>query len=241
MSHKRALRNDPELRFDRLVDGELSDQEYRALLTALDEEPNGWRRCALAFLEARALGQELCRLRDRALLDAGARIEPPRMQGRSSRRWLSQLATAAAIALAFGLGWSVRGPAPQVVDRAAPVPAPEVARNDVGSGTDAVPASREGLSSEMQPLGNVTLVVDSEDGTTRELELPVFPLEARYANWLTNADPALPPEVQRALHHLGYQVRRDRRLAPVQTFGNHRLFVPMEQVEITPVATRSFQ
>ena len=81
----------------------------------------------------------------------------------------------------------------------------------VGNDEAAVPANREGLSSEMRPLGNVTLVVNSEDGTTRELELPVFPLEARFTNWLMNADPGVPPEVQRALHQLGYQVRRDRR------------------------------
>ena len=67
MSHKQALRNEQELRLDRLVDGELSAQEYRALLAALDEEPDSWRRCAMAFLEAQTLGQELCRLRERAL------------------------------------------------------------------------------------------------------------------------------------------------------------------------------
>lgn len=39
---------------DRLVDGELTDDERRSLLLALDREPDGWKRCALAFLEAQA-------------------------------------------------------------------------------------------------------------------------------------------------------------------------------------------
>ena len=39
-------------RFDRLVDGELSEEERRELLAGLDAEPGGWRRCALAFLES---------------------------------------------------------------------------------------------------------------------------------------------------------------------------------------------
>ena len=45
---------DDDLRFDRLVDGELSDAERRRLLASLDDEPGGWRCCALAFLEAQA-------------------------------------------------------------------------------------------------------------------------------------------------------------------------------------------
>ena len=36
---------------DRLVDGELSDIERRELLLHFENEPAGWRRCALAFLE----------------------------------------------------------------------------------------------------------------------------------------------------------------------------------------------
>ena len=45
-------------RFDRLVDGELSEAERRELLAGLDSEPGGWRRCALAFLEAQCWKQE---------------------------------------------------------------------------------------------------------------------------------------------------------------------------------------
>ena len=37
---------------DRLVDGELNAEQRRALLRALDEAADGWKRCALAFLEA---------------------------------------------------------------------------------------------------------------------------------------------------------------------------------------------
>lgn len=44
---------------DRLVDGELSPAEYRAVVEALDRHPEHWRRCAQAFLEAQAFRQEL--------------------------------------------------------------------------------------------------------------------------------------------------------------------------------------
>ena len=48
-----------DLRFDLLVDGELSDIERRQLLAGLDDEPGGWRRCALAFLEDQAWRQSM--------------------------------------------------------------------------------------------------------------------------------------------------------------------------------------
>ena len=39
-------------RFVLLVDGVVSVADRRELLASLDDVPNGWRRCALAFLEA---------------------------------------------------------------------------------------------------------------------------------------------------------------------------------------------
>ena len=44
---------------DRLVDGQLSDVEYRRLLTQLESCPDGWRQCALSFLEHQALAADL--------------------------------------------------------------------------------------------------------------------------------------------------------------------------------------
>jgi hypothetical protein len=41
---------------DRLVDGELDEATRASLLRALEREPDGWKRCALAFLEAQAWG-----------------------------------------------------------------------------------------------------------------------------------------------------------------------------------------
>lgn len=49
---------DPQV-FDRLVDGELPEPERREVLLSLDRQPDGWRQCALAFLEAQTWGQSL--------------------------------------------------------------------------------------------------------------------------------------------------------------------------------------
>jgi hypothetical protein len=44
---------------DDLVSGNLRGEQYRSLLLALEAHPQGWRQCALAFLEEQALTQEL--------------------------------------------------------------------------------------------------------------------------------------------------------------------------------------
>jgi hypothetical protein len=51
---------------DRLVDGSLEEHDRRDFLIRLENEPDGWRRCALAFLEAQAWAislKRICRLR----------------------------------------------------------------------------------------------------------------------------------------------------------------------------------
>ena len=44
---------------DELVSGELQGEAYRRTLRAFDEQPEQWRHCALAFLEAQAFEREM--------------------------------------------------------------------------------------------------------------------------------------------------------------------------------------
>ena len=44
---------------DLLVDGELEGQDRKDLLRKLDRSPNGWKHCALAFLEAQMFQQAI--------------------------------------------------------------------------------------------------------------------------------------------------------------------------------------
>src|SRR5437773_2733963 len=48
-----------DLWLDRLTDGEVPEPQRRALLSRLEQSPGGWRRCALAFLEAQAWREAL--------------------------------------------------------------------------------------------------------------------------------------------------------------------------------------
>lgn len=44
---------------ERLVDGQLSHDDYRRVVENLEQDPDGWRRCCLAFLEQQALRADL--------------------------------------------------------------------------------------------------------------------------------------------------------------------------------------
>ena len=57
---ERKLLSDEDLfRLELLADGELDEEPRRELLARLDQTADGWRHCALAFLEAQCLGESL--------------------------------------------------------------------------------------------------------------------------------------------------------------------------------------
>src|SRR5262245_59463811 len=102
---------------DRLVDGTLRVDERRALLLRLEAEPEGWRLCALAFLEAQAWrealsmpsgGSELAR-RARPS-HAVIRLERGRAASPGWGQSIGALsALAAGFILAFFTGWLAGG------------------------------------------------------------------------------------------------------------------------------------
>ena len=58
-----ALINKDQEQIDWLVEGELDADQREQLLTELDQHPDGWKRCALAFLERDALQKSLIEVR----------------------------------------------------------------------------------------------------------------------------------------------------------------------------------
>ncbi len=118
---------------DRLVDGELPDGERRELLLRLGTEPDGWRRCALAFLEAQTWREALRPLADSGPPPAARPQGIAGRRGRTSRAWrpvTRLVGLDAGLAVAFALGWAFRGksageaPETPVAQAEAPAPTP---------------------------------------------------------------------------------------------------------------------
>jgi hypothetical protein len=228
---------DDDARFDRLVDGELSADEYKALVAGLDDEPGGWRRCALAFLEAQALGGELSAIRQ-----CGKVAVPPVLsvavaprKAAEPARWKLLLAMSASFLVAFILGVTLPG-------LWRPVPGTRLAGPEIPvQSRDAAPAASlpDGL---VRTVGNARLVFDGPSGTQSPGgDVPIYELPAAAgSSWLTQHEPTLPEELIDELERRGHRVEWRQQYVPVNLEDGREGVIPVESYQITPVSRRSY-
>ena len=103
------LTRDEELLVERLVDGELPDQEREALIHLLDERVDGWRFLALTFLEEQALRQALKNIKPEDYSDPMPRSRYfPKEQPRLKRPIYASIGMAIGILLVCGMAfWNI--------------------------------------------------------------------------------------------------------------------------------------
>jgi hypothetical protein len=183
--------SDDAIAIDRLVDGELDENDRRDLLRRLETIPDGWRRCALAFLEAKEFAQSAqAWTRDHAPVHS----EPERVVARprhKGTRMFRIAATAMLAAFAFASGFAAGGKRPEhtVVQyeppKAAPVsnfpdiptPAPVVAAPMPPAVSRYVQANLERQGYRVEPARK--LVSLNLDGG-RRVTIPVEGVEIHY-------------------------------------------------------------
>ena len=241
MNADQTSRND-DRRFDLLVDGELSPSEFRSLLASLDEEPALWRRCALAFLEAQALGRDLAAASSAAPRHALTVVKstPPARVSAAAWRW--PLALAASFVVAFSLGiaagdwFAAPTDAQIIVNRLPPQTPPEPS---LAQPTSTAPEIT--LTSHPQPIGNVQVEFTGNNQSSAEsMELPVYDYEGVAEQWLTAYEPALSDQVVEALRSRGHEVRYEQKLIPFALDDGRQLVFPVEQYQITPVSLKAY-
>jgi len=212
-----------DIDFERLTDGELSPDEYRRLLASLDDEPDGWRQCALAFLEAQALTGELRGVRAALDLrhDHRASASPRRIDRRD--QW-TFLAAAASFLLALGIG--IVGP------RFLPL-----IQNGGSLVTNTMPpAERDNVPHEtLRPIGNVQLVMDDAGGDSPRRQVPVYEVNSDLNRYFADERPALGPELIELLRQRGLRVDREQQYYPAPLEDGRQIIVPVEGYQITPV------
>jgi len=215
-----------DVRFDRLVDGALSPEEYRRLLSNLDQETGGWRSCALAFLESQALAGELGGMRRG--IDKPAATHLARRPGAWSAS-ATMLAMAASFALAFGLGIGLPRIWPGSTQE------PPAAGNLSNHGDLA--AAGGGLRHEAyRPIGNVRLVVNGEGSEeVRTSEVPVYEIGQNLEEYLRQSEPGLDPQLLEWLAAQGHEVELQQQYIPGRLEDGRDLYVPVEQYQIRPV------
>lgn len=227
---------------DRLADGTLPAAERRALLSRFDAEPDAWRRCALAFLEAQAWRDAFGPM---TMASAEAPERPSVPQSRTIRamrplpRFVPIALAAGLMIAAFLLGRSTGGPGSpdrpgepiMIADNALPD------RNDV-SRSPSDPADRpasEPIDASSRPatfqtVGYLNMPTDL-DPESPTVELPVICGPGIDDRWLRDQPSFIPDDVRLAWEAQGYEVESQRRLVSVQLDDDgHYLTIPVDEV-----------
>jgi endonuclease YncB( thermonuclease family) len=221
--------HDDNLIFDRLADGELTNAERQALLASLDSRADGWRRCALALLEAQTWRRDFKSFVTQESPPTVVQVEavvPPELPARpmktsstrrSADRWF---ALAASALVAFGVGWGVRGS-----DSDQPL-------NEQLAGENAVP-QQLAAPAQLDSRDAVTLLVKDDQGKHQRLRLPLVDgpeLEGQLVD--------ISPEARASLQNRGFDLQSKRRYAPLFFEHNKQvvpMVVPVNDTYIVPV------
>jgi hypothetical protein len=221
--------HDDNLIFDRLADGELSNAERQELLASLDDRADGWRRCALALLEAQTWRRDfksfLTQTAPPTVVQVAAAV-PPELPARpmwgsfsksNTNRWFTLAASAL---VAFGVGWQMRGPDSQARIN-------EQVTSDNVASKEVAPLAQE------DSRDAVTLLVKDDQGKQQRLRLPLVDgpeLESQLVD--------ITPEARASLQNRGLDLQSKRRYAPLFFEHNKQvvpMVVPVNDTYIVPV------
>jgi hypothetical protein len=247
-------RHNDDDRFDRLVDGELTERERRELLESLDVRPDGWRRCALAFLEAQCWKMELgFARRTKAAVSApdAAPVRPAPRRSRTLRTvgTLSAMAAAFLLALGAGLWWRhTHGVLPSGGNEIAAINRPladpvliELQNQGPNAGQQTVPGPVHLPVSMTTPWRLVLMHPPGSTKAADSVQLPARIYDNDDDRWLEETPVGLPADLAENLRRNGYQVETRRQVAPTRLPDGRRLMIPVDNVDIRYVGNNTYQ
>ena len=229
---------------DQIVDGALTPAQLRAAIELLDREPDGWKRCTLAFLEAQCWRESLCLVGPPNAKSFKAESTFPQLNDvdpiRTGRRWISRGLAASVVAASFALGWlghdghrgsrsggDVAVRSGEAETKPHDIPKPETITSTAGDA--ARPAVVEAVGSRYDVTMVAQLRVGSADAKS---SLPILAGPGINTEWLKNQPPPVSQHGQAVLQQHGYQVDQRRRLISATLGDGRRVTVPIDQVQI---------
>ena len=233
-----------ELLVERLVDGEATEEEREKIVCRLDETVDGWRYCALAFLEAQSFREAL---KDYSDVSEGAlplsKSNPKFRRARSAsvRSWLDRSLSAAAgfLVAAVAIGGFMRFnqsptspslPEFPLASNAPSVPADpiETSRFPESVQTNAS-ANSKLLSGSISPR---TVVLNNPSKGLSNVETPCREVENYDPEAFQISSSAIPQEVVNHMYNVGGTIdaHRDEYRFPLD--GNRVLIVPVDTYDV---------
>jgi len=222
---------------DQLVDGELSLAQQQEVLQHLQTHPEGWRRLALAFLEAQTWRQEMPRLVQTPIAHPPQPVLRPASTRRNRIPAWQMLALAGGVLIAFlGGYWTrdfwpgLRNSSPEgFLVQGSALPQQERKPHSEADWLKETPGySRREFSSGWE---YVTLTDGrGPDGVPEVVRVPVSPTmpESR----LAPSGPPIPEELLDLLRRWGAEVSHSREFVPLRIEDGRQVVVPVEQVEL---------
>lgn len=210
---------------DRMVDGELSDQQRREMLRWLEDHPSHWRTLALTYCESTVLRSDLVEFVSHHEPDGRpSTVSVTGTTRPNQRRLWDWLAIAAglmlALSLGVGLGTNVARRSNQGVIRANPAVA--------SSADESTPMP------SMRPDGSepVYVVLDNEPSPTDSpIRLPVISNHRLGPSWPAYRS-TMTPDLVRTLEESGRTVTQQRHWMPVLLNDGRQAVVPVDNIDV---------
>lgn len=211
MNAKLTAENALQAQLDRLVAGDLPENDRRSLLAWLDEDVSRWRACALAFLEAQsweaAIGDGLLAGTEKNATAAIPVQKPQSPRGRVA--WWQALSLAAAAVLLLVAGhFSARlwSPAAPSIVKEPPAAAPD---------------------SSGPLLASVPVRTNLSPNLPAQLQIAVAPSSAAALPGPTISDYERKQWAKR-----GFELQEERRYLPAKLPDGTTVLVPVDKVQL---------
>ena len=244
---------------DRLVDGELSEEQQRSLLQRLENSPAGWRELALAYVEASVWKDQFSQGTPNAVPNTAALLPAPAESltvnratadqtpalhpGTHQQATLASTFAVVAVLLVFGLGiWLGRT---QIEIPSRPSQIADHAEAPRTNAADAQPQhqpdeSTTTVAQNADPPFPKTVQFIYSDGQSDVLRVVDVPISTSVAGgssqqldeFWNRPESAIPAELRAELEKSGHQIHESRDFWPAQLPDGRAVVIPVSQVHV---------
>jgi hypothetical protein len=241
---------------DRMVDGELSNDQQRALLQRLEESPAGWRELALSYVEASVWKEQFApqKTHTRASFEAtlpaviapnsdkpgGTDAATPEARRQSA---LASAFAAVAVLLVFGLGiWLGRTQAelpaqPSRIAHSLQPPHTNVANTSRMEGPIDPTTTVERNTDAPLPETVQVVYSDGQSDVWRVVDVPIADSvpgdgSKQLDEFWNRRESAISPELRADLEKSGHRITESRNLWPAQLPDGRSVVIPVSQIHV---------